>query len=115
MVCVLDDLNIQWEKTVSLATDGAPTMVGRQAGVAKLLKDKLTALNTTNKFCNFHCLLHQEALCSKTLKMGNVMDIVLKTVNFIRSRSLNHRQFNNSLLEECENPFGIPCHTDVRC
>ncbi|XP_042214955.1 general transcription factor II-I repeat domain-containing protein 2A-like [Homarus americanus] len=45
--------------------------------------------------------------------MDNVMDVVIKTVNFIRARVLNHRQFN-CLLEENENTHGLPYHTDVR-
>ncbi|XP_065654921.1 general transcription factor II-I repeat domain-containing protein 2A-like [Hydra vulgaris] len=39
-------------------------------------------------------------LCAKVLEMKNVMELVIHTVNFIRSRGLNHRQFKQ-LLEGC--------------
>ncbi|XP_067407567.1 general transcription factor II-I repeat domain-containing protein 2A-like [Emydura macquarii macquarii] len=113
LVEILDRLGVDWMQAVSLATDGAPQMVGRKAGVAAKLKEKLLAVTQQYQFCNLHCILHQEALCSKTLKLDKVLDVVIKTVNFIRARGLNHRQFN-CLLEVTEKPYGLPYHTDVR-
>ncbi len=113
LVGALNDLGVDWDKAVSLATDGAPAMVGRKVGVAIRLKEKLRSLNPNHKFCNIHCILHQEALCSKTLKMEHVMDVVLKTVNLIRAKGLNHRQFNG-ILEDFGISHGLPYHTDVR-
>ena len=88
-------------------------MVGRKASVATKLKEKLQAMNNSDqKIHSIHCIIHREVLCSKILKMDHVMDVVFKTVNFIRARSLNRRQFN-SLLEEI-NLHGLPYHIDVR-
>ena len=39
LVVALDKLGVDWTKLVSLATDGAPQMVRRRAGVASLLKN----------------------------------------------------------------------------
>lgn len=111
MMQSLDKLGVDWTKAVSLATDGAPSMIGRKAGVAAKLKQKLQSNRAP--FLSFHCILHQESLCSKTLKMAHVMDVVFKTVNFIRARALNHRQFQ-TLLVETETQQGLPYHTDVR-
>lgn len=41
------------------------------------------------------------------------MKVVIQTVNFIRSRGLNHRQFD-SLLREKDHIYGLPYHTEVR-
>lgn len=38
-----------------------------------------------------HCILHQQALCSKCLKFDSVMSNVVKCINHIRSRGLKHR------------------------
>ena len=42
------------------------------------------------------------------------MDNVVKAVNFIRSRALNHRQFRNFLHEINAEYFGIPYFTEIR-
>lgn len=44
-----------------------------------------------------HCVVHQENLGTKALKMDNVMQIVIKAVNFIGAKRLNHRQFQEFL------------------
>ena len=41
------------------------------------------------------------------------MQVVVRTVNFIRARGLNHRQFD-SLLSDKGFPYGVPYYTDVR-
>ena len=62
----------------------------------------------------FHCVLHQETLCAKYLKMENVMSVVTKTVNFIRSKGLRHRQFQD-LLRSLEADFeDVPYYCEIR-
>ncbi|CAN7942760.1 unnamed protein product [Ixodes hexagonus] len=111
---VVEHAGLPWEKLVCLATDGAPSMVGCKSGLVGRLRAKLAALGITNHFAAVHCILHQEALCSKSLQMKGVMDIVFSAVNFIRSRALNHRQFL-SLLEAVGSEYGeILYHTEAR-
>lgn len=105
---------LSWDKLVSMATDGAPAMISQNVGVVGLTKKKLNSLGTGINFVSIHCILHQEALCGKSIKMKEVMDIVVKTINFIRSRGLNHRQFI-SFLADMDSEFGeILYHTEVR-
>lgn len=106
---------LPWNKLVSLATDGAPSMCSENIGVVGLLKTKLNSLNIPGiSFTSIHCILHQEALCSKSLQMKEVMDVVVKTVNFIRARGLNHRQFT-SFLASMDSEYGeLLYHTQVR-
>ena len=49
-------------------------------------------------------MIHQEALCAKTVQFDMVMNVVVKTVNFIRSVGLNHRQFRE-LMDSLESDF----------
>ena len=52
-----------------------------------------------NGIINLECLIHQEALCAKVSALKSVIDIVVKAVNFILFRGLNHRQFLQLLLQ----------------
>ena len=51
-------------------------------------------------------------LC-KTQKMDHIMSVVVKTVNFIRARGLNHHQFD-TFLRDNDIQAGLPYHTEVR-
>lgn len=113
LVGALDRAGVDWSRAISLATDGAPSMVGKKTGVATKFQDKVRIANGGQDVYSFHCILHQEALCCKTLKMNHVMSVVVKTVNFIRSRGLNHRQFD-AFLSENDVHAGLPYNTDVR-
>ena len=100
------------KKLISVTTDGAPAIVGQRAGVIALLM----ADNDFPSFQAYHCIIHQQALCSKFKgdALQNVMNIVVKVVNFIRANPLYNRQFM-TLLEEYESNYGdFVLHTDVR-
>ena len=77
-------------------TDGAPAMAGKREGLVKVIRkrcnccpilmfDEVPLPSTSRKFIK------------KTLKMHNIMQIIIKTVNFIRAKGLNHRQFQEFL------------------
>ena len=51
-----------------------------------------------------HCIIHQQALCSKCLKSDNMMSVVVKCINQIRSRGLKHRMLR-TFLEEIESEY----------
>ena len=104
---------MEWSHAVSLTTDGAPTMSGRKAGVVTMFREKVLSARAQSDFWTFHCILHQEALCCKSLKTDNVMKVVIETVNSIQSRSLNHRQLDSHLNEK-DHIYGLPYHTEVR-
>jgi len=62
----------------------------------------------------FHCIIHQEALCAKTIQIGDVMEVVVKTVNVIRARGLSHREFQ-AILSEFDAEYGdVVYHSAVR-
>uniref|UniRef100_A0A0L8GXP5 DUF4371 domain-containing protein n=1 Tax=Octopus bimaculoides TaxID=37653 RepID=A0A0L8GXP5_OCTBM len=83
LVGALDRVGVDWARAVSVATDGAPSMGEKQA------------------------------LCWKSVKMDYVMEVVDRTVNFIRTRGLNHHQFDN-LLSDIGVTYCLPYHTEVR-
>lgn len=94
LVDILDRVGVDWSSAVSVTS-----MIGNKAGVVTKFREKLQTANGGRDFWTFHCILHQEALCCKALKMDNVLKVVVQTINFIRSRGLNHRQFDRILRE----------------
>lgn len=97
-------------KLVSITTDGAPAMVGKNVGFITLCKND----EEIPSFTSYHCIIHQQSLCSKVLDSRHVMNVAFKIVNSIRAKSLQRRQFR-ALLEECEADHGeLLLHTDVR-
>jgi len=103
--------NLDLEIISGISTDGAPAMVGKEKGAIKLLIDKIESTRKTNNFWKrddlfiIHCLIHQQNLCSQVLSMNHVMQVVIKTVNYIRSHALPHRQFKE-FLKELDSEYG---------
>lgn len=105
------NLKINIQNIVSITTDGAPNMVGKHNGFIKLFSNEIS-----HPIINFHCIIHQEALCAKdSMKsLQKVMETVTKIVNFITCRALNNRQFAK-LLEEVESQYsGLLMYNNVR-
>ena len=85
--------NLNLFRLVSITTDAAPSMVRKNKGVVSLLQKHKENNEINNNIVKLQCLIHQEALCAKVASLKNIMDVVVKTVNFILSRGLNRRQF----------------------
>ena len=77
---------------VSVSTDGCPSLTGKN-GLLKKLSNHIAEVNCTRELIFLHCIMHQERLCKKVLDMKHVVDPVVKIVNFIWVRGLNHRHF----------------------
>ncbi|XP_033222608.1 zinc finger BED domain-containing protein 5-like [Belonocnema kinseyi] len=88
------------KKLVAVRTDGAPSMTGKITGLSgQCLHDP-----DFPRFLFFHCIIHQEVLCGKTLNMKTVFEVVKKVINSIRARALQHRVFK-LLLENASAEF----------
>ena len=106
------EYSLKWSNLVCVCTDGAPNMRGKEKGLIVLMRKKEEIPN----FTTFHCIIHQEALLAKPkdCELQNVMQLVVRGVNFIVSRSLKHRQFRE-LLAEYETEYGdLVMHNEVR-
>ncbi|XP_015743109.2 general transcription factor II-I repeat domain-containing protein 2A-like [Python bivittatus] len=110
----ITDMKLPCDKLIALTTDGAPSMCGEKSGLVGRMRVKMQEENCTGELTAYHCIIQQEALCGKVLKMDNVMSSVTQTVNFIRAKGLNHQQFQ-SFMREIDSEFAdIPYHTEVR-
>lgn len=77
-----------WDKLISICTDGAPAMTGKNNGCVALLQNYLD-----RKIFSYHCIIHQEALCAKDMKLDDIMEPVVRCINYIRAKALHRRQF----------------------
>ena len=105
------DKNLPMDKLVSVCTDGAPCMIGKNKGFVALLRE-----HENRPILSFHCILHQEALCAQLCgkEFAEVMDVVTSVVKFIVARALNDRQFK-ALMDEVGNNYpGLLLHSNVR-
>ena len=111
VIAVLEEYELPIEKLAGVATDGAPAMRGDDIGFQGLLL-KSRQWDTTP--LHYHCIIHQQNLAAQTLNIDHVMNVVVSTVNFIRSRALNHRQFKQ-LLDEVDSEYGdVTYYSKVR-
>ncbi|XP_066941067.1 SCAN domain-containing protein 3-like [Macrobrachium rosenbergii] len=80
---------LDWENLCGCTTDGAPAMLGSQSG----FKVRVKAINSKVK--HMHCMIHRQALAAKTLptELKEVLDDMVKMVNFVKSSALNSRLF----------------------
>lgn len=87
--------NVPKHKLVSVATDGAAAMVGKNLGLIGLLKKD----ENIPDFIPIHCIIHREHLVAKHFNFEHIFTPVVKIVNFIRTNAKNHRQFRNFIDE----------------
>ena len=98
------------EKLVSVTNDGAPAMTGRHSTfIAHCKTDP-----DFPKFLNYHCIIHQQAICAKVMGFDHVMAPVIKIIHSIRAKAKQHRSFK-LFLEECSAAHGVLfLNTDIR-
>ncbi len=106
----LKKYDIPWLNCVSICTDGCPSMIGKNEG----LKSKV--LKVAPHASHIHCMLHRQALAAKTMPFGlkGVMDDAIKVINFIKSRALETRLFENLCEEMGSLHTNLLLHTAVR-
>ena len=101
---------ITWAMVGSGCTDGAPAMLGNRSGFATLVKAVAPHIST------LHCMIHRQTLAANSLPppLSAVLSTVVKAVNFIRGRPLNHRLFGALCDEIGAEHTVLLYHTEVR-
>ena len=94
----LNKFNLPLDKLRGVATDGAPAMVGKHKGMLSLLEKEMDVRGIGhNRLVFFHCIVHQQSLCAKSVKFDHVISVVTSCINFIKKRDLNNRIFKQVL------------------
>ena len=85
----LRENSITWNKVGSVCIDGAPAMIGHRSGFIALMKQ------VAPRIVSKYCAIHKYAVACKRLlpELKNVLNSVVKAVNFIRDRAVNSRLF----------------------
>uniref|UniRef100_A0A8D2LVJ3 Uncharacterized protein n=1 Tax=Varanus komodoensis TaxID=61221 RepID=A0A8D2LVJ3_VARKO len=108
----VDDMKLLWNNVTGIITDGAPAMAGERSGLSTLVRNKVS--EEGGKAIQLHCIIHQQVLCAKHLKYDHVMKPVMKAINYIRSKALCHRQFQQFLLDIQAEYGDVVYHNEVR-
>nr|XP_023956744.1 general transcription factor II-I repeat domain-containing protein 2A-like [Chrysemys picta bellii] len=87
-----EHLKLPWSKLANVITDGSPNLTGENVGFLKRIQDKVKEDDPDKEMIFLHRIIHQEPLCKNVLDIDHVVHIVVKIVNYIRARGLNHRQ-----------------------
>ncbi|XP_042202414.1 general transcription factor II-I repeat domain-containing protein 2-like [Callorhinchus milii] len=91
-----------------------PNLTGKNVGLLKRIQDKVKEENPVQDLIFLHCIIHQEYLCKSVLQLNRVVNPVVKLVNFIRARGLQHRQFIAFLEETDADHQDLLYHSRVR-
>ena len=107
---MLTKRGIEPTQVVSIATDGAPAMIGREKGAVARLKEDNPELIA------YHCIIHQSVLCaSLSDEHAEVMNTMMKMINYLRaSSSTQHRMLREFLREVDANADDLLLHNNVR-
>jgi len=93
----LGKFNLPLDKLCGVATDGAPATVGKRKGMVALLKEMDARGIRHDTLVFFHCILHEQSLCAKSVKFNHVVSVDTDCINFIKKRDLNNRIFKQVL------------------
>ena len=62
-------------------------MVGKHKGVVLLLMKEMDAREIRHdRLVSFHCIVHQQTLCAKSVKFDHVVSVVTNCIDFIKKK-----------------------------
>ncbi|KAM3877110.1 protein FAM200A-like [Diretmus argenteus] len=107
---MLNERGIDIKTVVSIATDGAPAMIGKEKGAVQRLKEHHPDL------LSYHCIIHQSVLCASLGKeYSDVMENIMKLVNYLRASSALQHSLLRAFLTEVNAAYDdLLLHSNVR-
>ncbi|KAM4592385.1 SCAN domain-containing protein 3-like [Odontesthes bonariensis] len=101
---------LSWLECVGVCTDGAAAMTGRISGFITRVKERAPHCEAT------HCVIHREALACKRLspELNQVMKDVVVIINYVKTRALNTRMFEQLCDSMDEDHKRLLLHAEVR-
>ncbi|CAI9716938.1 domain-containing 3 [Octopus vulgaris] len=106
----LEKWNLSWNSCVGICTNGAASMIGSIKGFVSLVQQQ------NPNVIRIHCFQHREELVSKTIPVAlkQVLNQVVEMVNYIKSRPLKYRLFEQIYVDMDSQNKRLLLHTKVR-
>uniref|UniRef100_A0A673BUB5 DUF4371 domain-containing protein n=1 Tax=Sphaeramia orbicularis TaxID=375764 RepID=A0A673BUB5_9TELE len=110
IVSFFEEYNLDLACVSMLVMDGAPSMMGRDQGLAARMAAAAPQMRS------LHCLIHQSLLCAKLSgELKETMNSVMAVINFIGcTSSLQHRRFRKLLTDMSAEYKDLLIHNDIR-
>ena len=81
-------------------TNGALAMIEKHKSMISLLKKKMGSRGIRpDRLVSFHCIVHQQSLCTKSVKFEHMISVVTDCINLIKKRDLNNCVFEQVLID----------------
>ncbi|XP_065643653.1 general transcription factor II-I repeat domain-containing protein 2B-like [Hydra vulgaris] len=110
---VFKKFNLTYNRLISIMSNGGSSMIGKKMGVVYRLENEMVENNLS--LIMLHCIIHQQNLTAKTMDVENVMFVLVKAINSIKSSALQSRQFKVFLAQNDYEYGGLLYYTEVRC
>ena len=88
-------------------------MTGNQQGFITRFSDYVSNKYDNKELINLHCIIHQEALCAKSVVLNTTLKDVNRIILFICANALRHRQFREILCSSKTSAEDILYHSVV--
>ena len=73
-----------------ICTDGAPAMTNNIKGFVARFSENVSKEYENKRLTNLHCIIHQEALCVKSMALNDTLKDVNGMILYIRANALHH-------------------------
>ncbi|XP_012136549.2 general transcription factor II-I repeat domain-containing protein 2A-like isoform X2 [Megachile rotundata] len=100
----IESNNLEWEKLVSITTNGSSMIIDDKIGLTSLLNSQLNTLGSSNKIIAVHSLMITQNLCAKSSVILNVMSTIVSIVYYIRNHEIKLQEFH-TLVEELDSDY----------
>ena len=109
--CIRSGLDLKYLR--GICTDGAPAMTDNQQGFVTKFLDYVFNKYNNKELINLQCIIHQEALCAKSVALNTILKDVNHIILFMRANALHHRQFREILCSRKTSAENILYHSAV--
>ena len=104
-----DENQMSFGNLVSCATDGAPSMLGKQNGFIAHMKELCPSI------LDVHCVVHLHHLVAKKISssLHKSLRVVIQTVNKTKSHSKYDRRFRKLCIDTEQEHVRLILHTEI--